>query len=690
MIGGRGSRAAESASLYRSSFPGQHYLALDLRHLAGYQVAVPAVRGGKKMHVAFPPPSFPRIQGRRDQRWRHAFGLEVLWFRCGHPQVDCGRRPWSSSDLVALKGRPLRVGDTAIVERRESCRLQASQLVLIEAKGRGWTPPGIGRVLGMTATLFHPLRSRPELLRLRRPRRAAPKSLRTRQPPSSPGGGATVVGVTEVVAWQEVSSPPQAVPAEVREVLSSVDTLRAAWDDAIKRMSDDEFSEARRRSLRRHAIETGIIERLYDVDWGVTEALVAEGISADVAAREGGITEAALDAIATQLDGLELVADVARGDRDLSAYFIRELHVAITRHQQTYEAHDQFGTLVHPPLLLGEWKHDPNHVKRPDGSLIEYAPPEQVASEVDRLVDFFRHNTHQHPLILAAWLHHRFILIHPFQDGNGRVGRALVLLVLLRAHYAPLVVDRNNREDYIEALDLANSGDLWPLTRLFARLEISALRAEIERPALKTAVDGPPVNIAQAYVQRIVAARAQRTQELRDGTIHAAVQLRKAVADWLEAQVVPLRDAFLPVDADTFVRVYTGSPGEETGSYWRAQIVRTARALDFFSNHAEGTWWAHLKLSVMAEQLRFVVVVQRVGRGETGVLALSVFGEFVDRSNPDEPDTRSLPTEAFPVRSIDSLTFVYSEDLPRREVEVSMVLEQTLALAIDALGQRLN
>jgi hypothetical protein len=47
--------------------------------------------------------------------------------------------------------------------------------------------------------------------------------------------------------------------------------------------------------LRRHAIETGIIERLYDVDWGVTRALIAEGLSAEVAAREGGIDEGVLE-----------------------------------------------------------------------------------------------------------------------------------------------------------------------------------------------------------------------------------------------------------------------------------------------------------------------------------------------------------------------------------------------------------
>jgi hypothetical protein len=78
------------------------------------------------------------------------------------------------------------------------------------------------------------------------------------------------------------------VNGELSQVLDSVDALREAWDLSLAQASPGEFTEARRRSLRRHAIETGIIERLYDVDWGVTDALVAEGLTAEVAAREGG------------------------------------------------------------------------------------------------------------------------------------------------------------------------------------------------------------------------------------------------------------------------------------------------------------------------------------------------------------------------------------------------------------------
>lgn len=101
--------------------------------------------------------------------------------------------------------------------------------------------------------------------------------------------------------WRDVEPVPE-TNGDLSAVLANVDVLRAAWEDVLSRESPEDFTESRRRSLRRHAIETGIIERLYDVDWGVTEALVAEGLTAEVAAREGGIEDDTLSLIRSQFE----------------------------------------------------------------------------------------------------------------------------------------------------------------------------------------------------------------------------------------------------------------------------------------------------------------------------------------------------------------------------------------------------
>ncbi|MGH3821425.1 MAG: Fic family protein [Pseudonocardiaceae bacterium] len=488
--------------------------------------------------------------------------------------------------------------------------------------------------------------------------------------------------------WAEVE-PLGVLNGELKNVLANVDTLRDAWELSLAQASPGEFTEARRRSLRRHAIETGIIERLYDVDWGVTEALVAEGLTAEVAAREGGLADDALAIISSQYEALEFLAEAANNGTDLSVHFIRQLHHAVCRTQSTYEARNDFGQILQVPLHHGTWKVQPNHVRRQDGTLLEYTPPEHVESQMERLLTLYEETGGEHPVVRAAWLHHRFIRIHPFEDGNGRVARALTLLVLLRARYAPLVVDRTQRGTYLEALDQANAGDLRDLIRLFARLEIVALRSELERPAEPTAEGASALAVARAYAQRL---RALQQAELTERTTKAenlAAELHHKVVARLEELGEGIRDQFREADPQAQSSVYDAKPPEERAKYWQKQIIRTAREADFFTNLSKGSWWTRLQLVVLGQTLRFVVVIQRVGHGESGVLAVTVFAEAVAPRTSDDDD-RPLSTPLFRSTPADSVTLVFSDDPVQRWTEVGELIDRTLAAAVTTFAQQLG
>ncbi len=73
------------------------------------------------------------------------------------------------------------------------------------------------------------------------------------------------------------------------------------------------------------------------------------------------------------------------------------------------------------------------------------------------------------PFVFAAWIHHAFVDIHPFTDGNGRVSRWLASLVLIKNRLPPLVVELDDYMDYSKALDSANQGDLTPLVNFMQR-----------------------------------------------------------------------------------------------------------------------------------------------------------------------------------------------------------------------------
>ena len=119
--------------------------------------------------------------------------------------------------------------------------------------------------------------------------------------------------VTVVTSWDSVAPPP-VVNGDVGRLLETIDDQRRVWEETLQLATPAEFKAARKRSLRRHAIETGIIERLYDVDWGVTEALVAEGLTLEAAARDGGIATETLAVIRDHYEALEYLSDSARGN----------------------------------------------------------------------------------------------------------------------------------------------------------------------------------------------------------------------------------------------------------------------------------------------------------------------------------------------------------------------------------------
>ncbi|MDF2208336.1 Fic family protein [Arthrospira platensis NCB002] len=150
---------------------------------------------------------------------------------------------------------------------------------------------------------------------------------------------------------------------------------------------------------------------------------------------------------------------------------MKQLHQVLTQSQESTEALNPQGKIFRVSLIKGDWKRQPNNPLRPDGTIHEYCPPEQVASEMELLITL--HHQHQEqkvpPEIEAAWLHHRFTQIHPFQDGNGRVARCLASLVFIQASWFPLVITRDDLAVYIAALEDADCGELSSLINLFAK-----------------------------------------------------------------------------------------------------------------------------------------------------------------------------------------------------------------------------
>ena len=475
--------------------------------------------------------------------------------------------------------------------------------------------------------------------------------------------------------------------------LAALDALRAEWVGRLTELSEEERARIRQRSLRRLAIETGIIERLYDVEWGLTLTLVAEGFTRDVVERAGGrVDERTLVTLRAQFDSLGMVIDFVRDDRDLSPSFIKELHQALTRTQDTYTATDTLGRTFEAHLPKGEWKRLPNHVLLEDNTLLEYAPPEQVASEIDRLIAMWKDlQTEQaHPIVKAAWLHHRFVQIHPFADGNGRVARALTLLVLEKEKYAPLVVDRWHRVEYVQALATANSRTIEPIVRLFTKLESNALASELERPP-EVESRGLAVDVAHTLAAQLAELRRRRDVEVQQRLVARATALAGRIEQWFGEKREQLEAAFRERGLlDVRVVANCEIPPSPRIHWFRHQIVQSARTAGHYADVRPYAAWCGLRVFADVFMLRFVASVHGAGR-DPGVMAVTTFGELESPSGDEEQGTAS-PKVEYLTTTKDAFRFVHTEsieELERRSAELEELLDEGLAAALSVLLKRL-
>lgn len=277
--------------------------------------------------------------------------------------------------------------------------------------------------------------------------------------------------------WHPIADLPQD-PKSLTD--GELEALGRVWKRQREDLTDPAGLEEFNKRLRREwAIETGVIENVYSIDRGVTRTLIEKGIDAALIPhgttdRDGTVVARIIQDHYETLEGL---FDFVGGTRQLSTSYIKELHAALLRNQETYAVVDRLDRAFEKPLEKGQYKVEPNSPTRPDGSVHEYCPPEHVAAEMDNLVAW--HAEHEErgvpPEVEATWLHHRFTQIHPFADGNGRVARAISTLVFIKAGWFPLIVKREDWVRYVEALEKADQGDLRPLVAMFVEAQRNAL-----------------------------------------------------------------------------------------------------------------------------------------------------------------------------------------------------------------------
>lgn len=155
----------------------------------------------------------------------------------------------------------------------------------------------------------------------------------------------------------------------------------------------------------------------------------------------------------------------------ISVELVRELHMMVFKNSKSFagETRRKSGVEVSVVDSTGRVIH-------------QGAPASQVDTMLKRLAAWYRENRNMYPpLVLAAVVHNQFETIHPFEDGNGRVGRLLLVNVLLKHGLPPLNIEIENRTEYYEALrEYQTTGNLRPTLDLLMK-EYRRLRATLKR-----------------------------------------------------------------------------------------------------------------------------------------------------------------------------------------------------------------
>lgn len=152
-------------------------------------------------------------------------------------------------------------------------------------------------------------------------------------------------------------------------------------------------------------------------------------------------------------DAILFLEELVKSDEPLSEWNIKNLHRLILKNIDDENA----GAYRTENVIISGAKH---------------RPPEHylVKEQMEQMVNLYNEEWLKfHPVERAALLHGEFVKIHPFVDGNGRSARLLLNFELMKNNYPPMIIKKEMRPQYYDALDLAHTtGDYGRFVELVA------------------------------------------------------------------------------------------------------------------------------------------------------------------------------------------------------------------------------
>nr|WP_295932586.1 Fic family protein [uncultured Dyadobacter sp.] len=280
------------------------------------------------------------------------------------------------------------------------------------------------------------------------------------------------------------------------------------------------------------------------LDYGETVALLMHGVTA-----KGKPLKDYFD-----IEGHNLVIDYlahfVKHEEALTEKEIRSMHemMLVKPYENLSKAED--GRTVQRKIHLGQYKVMPNHVETRTGEIHYYATPEDTPMLMHDLVNWYQRQLNDkrlHPLVIASVFHHRFTAIHPFDDGNGRMSRLLMNLILMRFGYPPAVIKNVNKHEYFATLSQADIGIYEPFVIYIGSSLLSSMNIYIRGANGESLDDASDFRKKLLLFKKELEARRDKIEVKRSLDVQQAVYNDSVVPfiNKLSGVVSDLKDLFI-------------------------------------------------------------------------------------------------------------------------------------------------
>jgi Fic family protein len=211
-------------------------------------------------------------------------------------------------------------------------------------------------------------------------------------------------------------------------------TQAKAWLDACRPLSPEVVRELDRRLEVRLTYHSTAIEG-NTLTQSETQIVLEKGITI------GGKSLVEHLEVIGHRDALEFVRELAQARARLDARTLREIHSLVMKGQ----GNGSVGAFRRIDVMAA-------------GTEYRYPSALLVPERMEEFLGWWNAPDLEHAVLRASEAHLRFVTIHPFHDGNGRVGRLLLNLALIQAGYPGAVIPVERRAEYIGALQQAQTG----------------------------------------------------------------------------------------------------------------------------------------------------------------------------------------------------------------------------------------